>query len=83
MPPSGRLFRANYGALWSAFDVLARGDNCVLLGDELDATAEGGERVFAADGFQIDSVDAPYYQEDGNGGTWAASFAATVTGRAN
>ena len=80
---SGSLFKANYDAIWAAFDHLCRADNCAELGDELDEIAEGEAHVFAVDGFQLDAGDAPDYQDDGNGGTWTVSFSATVTGRAN
>ena len=79
----GSLFVENYNALWAAFDFLARGDNCVELGDEADELADDAAHVFAVDGFQIQSGDEPDYQEDENGGSWSTSFAATITGRAN
>lgn len=76
----GNLFLENYNALWAAFDNLARGDNCVELGDEADDTEA---RVFAVDGFQIVEGETPDFQTDENGGYWTTSFAATITGRAN
>ena len=76
----GSLFVENYNALWAAFDFLARGDNCVELGDEADDTEA---HVFAVDGFQLESGDEPDFQQDENGGTWTTTFAATITGRAN
>lgn len=76
----GALFKANYDALWAVMDTLARGDNCVELGDEADDTEA---HVFAVDGFQIESGDEPDFQPDENGGAWSVSFAATITGRAN
>lgn len=79
----GRLFKENHDALWAAFDRLCRGDNCAELGDEDDAPAGGGARVFAADGFQLGGGDSPGWQDDGNGGSWTVTFAATITGRAN
>lgn len=82
---SGALFRENYDAAWAAVDYFARGDNCVELGDEFD-TAEFGvdvQHVFAVDGFKLTGGDDPDYAEDENGGNWAFSFTATITGRAN
>ena len=79
----GSLFVENYNALWAAFDFLARGDNCVELGDEADELAEGAAHVFAVDGFQLGEGDPPDYEEDENGGTWTTTFAATISGRAN
>lgn len=76
----GAIFKANYDALWAAFDYLARGDNCVELGDEADDTEA---HVFAVDGFQLEEGDDPDYQQDENGGSFFTSFAATITGRAN
>ena len=76
----GSLFVENYNALWAAFDFLARGDNCVELGDEADDTEA---HVFAVDGFQLESGDEPDFQQDENGGSWTTTFAATITGRAN
>ena len=80
---SGHLFLENYDAIWAAFDNLARGDNCVALGDEADELAEGAAHVFAADGFQMEDGNDPDFQDDENGGTFTTSFAATITGRAN
>jgi hypothetical protein len=79
----GRLFKENYDALWAVFDTMARGDNCVALGDEADELDEGAAHVFAVDGFQITSGSEPDYQQDENGGSWTTTFAATITGRAN
>lgn len=76
----GAIFKANYDALWAVFDYLARGDNCVQLGDEGDDTPA---HVFATDGFQLEEGDEPDYQQDENGGSFSTSFAATITGRAN
>jgi len=75
----GSLFVKNYTALWTAFDFLARGDNCTELGDENDET---DDPIFAVDGFQLGEGDAPDYTENDNGGVWTTSFAATITGRA-
>ena len=75
----GGIFKANYDALWAAFDFLARGDNCVELGDEDDDTEA---HVFAVDGFQLGDGDPPDFADDENGGTWTTTFAATITGRA-
>ena len=84
---SGEMFRENYGALWAAFDFLARGDNCEELGDENDHAENDGDpeppHVFAVDGFQLGAGGEPDYQEDENGGTWTTTFSATLTGRAN
>lgn len=77
---TGDLFKRNYDALWTAFDFLAREDNCTELGDEGDGTAT---HVFAVDGFQLAGGDEPDYQADDNGGTWTTTFSATLTGRAN
>ena len=79
----GSLFVANYNALWSVFDFLARGDNCTALGDEDDELADGAAHVFAVDGFQLGEGDPPDFADDENGGTWITTFAATITGRAN
>ena len=79
----GSLFVENYNALWAAFDFLARGDNCVELGDEADELEDDLAHVFSVDGFQITDGDEPDYQTDENGGSWSTSFAATITGRAN
>lgn len=79
----GQLFKENYDALWAAFDRLCRADNCTALGDEDDELADGETHVFAVDGFQLGDGDSPDWQEDGNGGSWTVSFAATITGRAN
>jgi len=79
----GRLFKANYDTLWAVFDSLARDDNCTTLGDEGDELAEGAAHVFAVDGFQLADGEEPTFQDDGNGGSWTTSFAATITGRAN
>jgi hypothetical protein len=76
----GAIFKANYDALWAAFDYLARGDNCAGLGDEADDTEA---HVFAVDGFQLGEGDPPDFADDENGGTWTTTFAATITGRAN
>lgn len=76
----GSLFVENYNALWAVFDFLARGDNCVELGDEADDTEA---HVFAVDGFQLGEGDPPDFADDENGGTWTTTFAATITGRAN
>lgn len=78
---SGTLFKENYDALWAAFDYLARADNCLELGDDEDD--ETAERVFFVDGFQLGGGDSPDYQDDDNGGSWFATFTATLTGRAN
>ena len=72
----GAIFKANYDALWAAFDFLARGDNCVELGDGTPA------HVFVVDGFQLEPGDEPDFQDDENGGSWTTVFAATITGRA-
>ena len=79
----GRLFVENYDALWAVFDQMARGDNCVALGDEADELEDETAHVFAVDGFQITSGSEPDYQQDENGGSWTTTFAATITGRAN
>ncbi len=79
---SGTLFKENHDILWSVFDNLAREDNCADLGDENDELEDGVAHVFAVDGFQLAAGGAPTYGEDENGGSWAASFAATITGRA-
>ena len=79
----GEISRENYEAIWAAFDFLARGDNCLELGDEGDTLEEGQAHVFAVDGFQLGEGDPPDFQEDENGGSWTTSFAATITGRAN
>lgn len=78
-----RLFKENHDALWRTFDSLAREDNCTALGDENDELTEGTAHVFAVDGFQLNAGNAPTFQDDGNGGSWTTSFAATITGRAN
>ena len=75
----GNLFVENYNALWAAFDFLARGDNCVELGDETDSTPA---HIFAVDGFQLGEGAPPDFADDENGGTWITTFAATITGRA-
>ena len=79
----GAIFKANYEAVWTAFDGLARGDSCTALGDENDELDDGAAHVFAVDGFQIGAGNTPSYTEDENGGTWDTSFAASITGRAN
>lgn len=76
---TGEMFRHNYEILWRVFNRLARGDNCTALGDE-DDDADG--HVFAVDGFQLGNGVEPDFSEDDNGGTWATTFAATITGRA-
>lgn len=76
----GIVFARNYEAIWNALDFLARGDNCVELGDENDRVEN---HVFAVDGFQLSGGDDPDYQEDENGGSFTTSFEATITGRSN
>ena len=74
----GLLFAQNYEAIWNAVAYLATGDNCIELGDEND---EQGDHVFAVDGFRLSGGDDPDFQEDDNGGSFSASFEATITGR--
>lgn len=76
----GILFARNYEAVWNALDFLARGDNCVELGDENESVEN---HVFAVDGFQLSDGDDPDFQEDENGGSFTTSFEATITGRSN
>ena len=70
----GILFARNYEAIWNALDFLARGDNCVELGDD---------SVFEVDGFKLSGGDDPDYQEDENAGSFTTSFEATITGRSH
>lgn len=76
----GIVFAGNYEAIWNSLDFLARGDNCVELGDENDSVEK---HVFAVDGFQLSGGDDPDFQEDENGGSFTTSFEATITGRSN
>ena len=62
----GSLFAANYAALWSALDSLAREDACSVLGDADDQDVENP--VFSADGFRLTGGDPPEFQEDAAGG---------------
>jgi len=93
----GQLFKANHDALWTAFDYLARADNCEELGGDSSSgfgglpqetggdssSGFGGLPPFLCDGLQLGAGVAPQFSDDEDGGSWTVTFSATVTGRAN